>query len=84
MGLNGAEPAVEGRQLGWRQQQILDALESGPRTTTELNACMDDPGPISVKLTRGALCMLEKRGLVHRHDASHGSGRPIVWRLVRN
>lgn len=57
-------------------------LRSGPRTTTDLDACMDDPGPISITLTRSALCLLEKRGLVRRREAHHGSGQPILWELV--
>lgn len=45
---------MEDKRLGWRQQEILDVLASGPRTTTKLDACMDDPGPISISLTRSA------------------------------
>lgn len=77
-----AELDMENKRLGWRQQQILDAPASGPRTTTELNACMDDPGPISISLTRSALCLLEQRGLVRRRQASYRAGQPIVWELV--
>lgn len=77
------EPEMQGYQLGWRQQEILDALRSGPWTTTELNASMGDPGPISITLTRNALCLLEQRGLIRRQEADYGSGRPIMWRLVK-
>lgn len=68
-------------RLGWRQKEILDALASGPRTTIELNACMDDPGPISITLTRSALALLEQRGLLRRREASYRPGQPIVWEL---
>lgn len=68
--------------LGWRQEEILNTLRSGPRTTTELNACMHDPGPVSVTLTRSALCLLEKRRLVRHQTADYASGQPILWELV--
>ena len=72
---HGAAPTLQAR--------VLDALarQSGPSTTTQLRAALDQPGcrPVVIERVYAVLVALERKGLAHRSANSVGS-RP-VWEL---
>jgi hypothetical protein len=65
------------------QARVLDALarQTGPSTTTELRAALDQPGcrPVVIERVYAVLVALERKGLVHRGANAVGT-RP-VWEL---
>ncbi|MCX2715644.1 hypothetical protein [Mycolicibacterium sp. J2] len=65
------------------QARVLDALarQTGPSTTTQLRAALDQPGgrPVVIERVYAVLVALERKGLVHRRANSVGT-RP-VWEL---
>lgn len=83
-----AEPATgrpwATKQTAGLQTQVLDALarQTGPSTTTELRAALDQPGgqPVVIERVYAVLVALERKGLVHRRANSVGT-RP-VWELA--
>ncbi|WP_241474050.1 hypothetical protein [Mycolicibacterium neoaurum] len=65
------------------QARVLDALarQTGPSTTSELRAALDQPGcrPVVIERVYAVLVALERKRLVHRRANSMGT-RP-VWEL---
>lgn len=83
--LVSAEPAT-GRAWATKQTlqvRVLDALarQTGPSTTTQLRAALDQPGgqPVVIERVYAVLVALERKGLVHRGANAVGT-RP-VWEL---